>query len=106
MVRYTHDKLVEKILSDSENKQEYDRLEEEFALARELISARLRAGKTQDELAQEMHTSKSAISRLENSGGAKNHSPSLETLRKYAHALGCKLQVQLVPIQVRFPIKT
>ncbi len=98
MIRYTHEKLVEDILSNSKNREEYDKLEEEFTLARELISARLRSGKTQEELAQEMHTSKSAISRLENSGGAKNHSPSIETLRKYAHALGCKLQVQLVPI--------
>jgi DNA-binding XRE family transcriptional regulator len=98
MIRHTHKKLVEEFLSDPENKKEYDKLEEEFSLARELISARLNAGKTQEELAQEMHTTKSAISRLENSGGAKKHSPSLETLRKYAKALNCQLQVHLVPL--------
>ncbi|MFN7094550.1 MAG: multiprotein-bridging factor 1 family protein [Burkholderiales bacterium] len=99
MVRYTHEQLVKKLLSDPDNKKEYDNLEAEFALAREMISARLKAGKTQEELAHELHTTKSVISRLENAGGAKRHSPTLETLRKYAEALGCKLQVQLVPLK-------
>ncbi|MCC6596119.1 MAG: helix-turn-helix transcriptional regulator, partial [Rhodanobacteraceae bacterium] len=37
---------------------------------------------------------KSAISRLEASG---KHTPSLATLQRYAKAVGCDLQVKLVP---------
>jgi hypothetical protein len=36
----------------------------------------------------------SAISRLESAG---RHTPSLATLKKYAEAVGCDLQVKLVP---------
>jgi transcriptional regulator with XRE-family HTH domain len=41
-----------------------------------------------------MGTTKSAISRLETAG---KHAPSLNTLKKYAQAVGCELQVKLVP---------
>jgi transcriptional regulator with XRE-family HTH domain len=41
-----------------------------------------------------MGTTKSAISRLE---GAGRHTPSLATLKKYAAAVGCDLQIKLVP---------
>ena len=51
-------------------KAEYDALEDEFSLARELIEARTRAGLSQAELAQHMGTTQSAIARLE-SGKAR-----------------------------------
>jgi transcriptional regulator with XRE-family HTH domain len=44
-----------------------------------------------------MGTTKSAISRLEAAG---KHAPSLTTLKKYAAAVGCELQVKLVPHKV------
>lgn len=97
MARYTHEEIVEKLLSDPENKKEYDRLEEEeFSFYREILKARLDSGKTQEEIAKKMNTTKSAVSRFENSGGKKKHSPTLETLRKYAKALDCELRIQLV----------
>lgn len=99
MARYTHEEIVEQLLSDPENKKEYDALEEEFALFGEMLKARLNAGKTQDDVAEALHTTKSAVSRLENSGGKKHHSPTIETLRKYATALGCQLRVQFVPLK-------
>jgi transcriptional regulator with XRE-family HTH domain len=40
-----------------------------------------------------MGTTKSAISRLESAG---KHTPSLATLKRYASAVGCELQVKLV----------
>ena len=73
--------------------EEYERLSEEFSLARELLRARAKAGMTQDQVAQSMGTTKSAISRLEAAG---KHSPSVETLRRYAHAVGCEVQIRLV----------
>ncbi|MBY0380176.1 MAG: helix-turn-helix domain-containing protein [Burkholderiales bacterium] len=96
MIRYTHDKVREQLLSNIENMQEYENLADEFALVREMIKARLKSGKTQEELAKTLHTTKSAISRLENSGGKNKHSPTLSTLRKYADALGYTVKVRFV----------
>jgi len=72
----------------------YDELEEEYQLARELLRARVGAGLTQEEVAESMGTTKSAISRLEAAG---KHSPSVATLKKYAHAVGCVVEIHLVP---------
>lgn len=72
----------------------YDSLELEYALAGQMLKARSKAGMTQDAVAERMGTTKSAISRLEAAG---RHAPSLETLKKYAAAVGCDLQVKLVP---------
>ena len=89
----THEEMIEKMLQNPEVRAEYERLQPEFALLR----ARLEAGKTQDEVAQLMHTNKSAISRLENGGGKSKHAPSIAILRRYAEAIGYDLVIQLVP---------
>ena len=91
--KYTHEEMINIMLSDSETKKAYDNLEPEFAL----LSTRLKAGKTQEEVAKLMHTTKSVISRLENGGGKNKHSPSIETLRRYANAIGYKLSIKFVP---------
>ena len=72
----------------------YDSLELEYTVASQMLKARAKAGLTQDAVAERMGTTKSAISRLE---GAGRHAPSLATLKKYAAAVGCDLQVRLVP---------
>ncbi len=72
----------------------YDALELEYAVASQMLKARSRAGLTQDVVAERMGTTKSAISRLEAAG---KHTPSLATLKRYAAAVGCELQVRLVP---------
>jgi DNA-binding XRE family transcriptional regulator len=71
----------------------YDALELEYAVAGQMLKARSRAGLTQDVVAERMGTTKSAISRLESAG---KHTPSLATLKRYAAAVGCELQVRLV----------
>jgi DNA-binding XRE family transcriptional regulator len=71
----------------------YDNLEEEYLLVRELLSARAKSGLTQEAVAELMGTTKSAVSRLESAG---KHAPSITTLKKYAQAVGCELQVKLV----------
>jgi transcriptional regulator with XRE-family HTH domain len=43
-----------------------------------------------------MGTQAPAVARLENSLASGKHSPSIETLRKYAKALGKRLEVHLV----------
>jgi DNA-binding XRE family transcriptional regulator len=75
-------------------KEAYDALELEYKVASQMLRARARAGLTQDAVAEKMGTTKSAISRLESAG---KHAPSLATLKRYAQAVGCDLQVKLVP---------
>lgn len=73
----------------------YDALELEYQIANQMLKARAKAGLTQDAVAELMGTTKSAVSRLESAG--KKHAPSISTLKRYAQAVGCELQVKLVP---------
>ena len=92
----THEEMVEKMLKDPEVKAEFDALKPEFELLDELLKARDEAGLTQEEVVRRMGTSRPAVARIEAGGGSKGHSPSIATLRKYADAVGCKLEVKLV----------
>ena len=93
----THEEMVAKWMKDPEFKTEYDALEEEFSLFDALVEARQQAGLSQEEIARRMGTKAPAIARLESSGGRKKPSPTLSTLQKYARALGCRLEIRLVP---------
>ncbi len=93
----THKDLVKKMLKKPAVKAAYIAQAEEFALLDVLLEARRRAGLTQAQVAEKMGTKTPAIARLEAGGGAKRHSPSLATLRKYAEAVGCRLEVRLRP---------
>jgi DNA-binding XRE family transcriptional regulator len=75
----------------------YSALALEYQVADQMLRARSRAGLTQDAVAERMGTTKSAISRLES---ASKHAPSLATLKRYARAVGCELQVKLVRTKV------
>lgn len=75
---------LEKQLHDKNFRDEYDALEEEFTVAREVIRLRLEKGWTQKELAEHAHTSQPAIARLE-SGNYRNL--SLSFLRRIGKAL-------------------
>ena len=79
------------LLTDPEVKAAYDELEEQYALAREFIAARVRAGLTQSQLAERMQTKQSTIARLE-SGKVM---PSLRTLRRLADATNSTATVKL-----------
>jgi DNA-binding XRE family transcriptional regulator len=72
----------------------YNDLAEEYTLVREMLSARSKSGLTQEAVAELMGTTKSAVSRLESAG---KHAPSLTTLKKYAHAVGCDLKIEFIP---------
>lgn len=77
---------------------EYDALEDEFALLDELLKARKKAGMTQEDVARAMNTKAPAVARIESGGGSQKHSPSIETLRKYAKVVGCRVKINLEPI--------
>jgi transcriptional regulator with XRE-family HTH domain len=93
-VGHDHDAFLKKALKRKGFSEAYADLEDEYALIRELLAARSRAGLTQEEVAESMGTTKSAVSRLEAAG---KHSPSVTTLKKYAHAVGCEVEIRLVP---------
>lgn len=77
-------------------KKEYDSLKVEFDLLEAMIKARLDAGKTQEDVAKKMKTTTSVVGRLETGGGARKHSPTYESLQRYARALNCDLEVRFV----------
>jgi ribosome-binding protein aMBF1 (putative translation factor) len=83
--------LVDSWQDDPEFRAAYEALDEEFAIASQIIEARARAGLTQGELAKRMKTSQSSIARLE-SGRSK---PSVTTLQKLALATNSKLRLTL-----------
>ena len=72
---------------------EYDALEEEFALAAALIRARSAADMTQEDVAQAMGTTQTAIARLESG----RQMPSTRTLQRFAKATGSKLRISFEP---------
>lgn len=90
----THKELKIRALEREDVKDAYDQLNEEFTFLDEFWKARSSAGITQAEVAERIGTTQSAIARLESGRG--KHSPSLSTLQKYAHALGCRLELRLV----------
>lgn len=57
-----------------------------------LKQARVEIGFTQEEIAQKLHTKKSAISRIENHA----QDIKLSTLQNFAHILGKELRVRLI----------
>jgi transcriptional regulator with XRE-family HTH domain len=75
-------------------RREYEGLKEEFEILDKILRARAEAGVTQAELAARIGTTQSAVARLET--GLGKHSPSIGTLKRYASALGYRLQVRLV----------
>ena len=85
-------RLKKKWLADLSFRQSYDALKPEFAVARQLIAARRRAGLSQAEVARKMGTTQSAIARLESG----QRLPALSSLQRYAAAIGHKVEVHLV----------
>ncbi|MPV59487.1 transcriptional regulator [Burkholderia sp. HI2761] len=90
----TYKALRERALADPKVRAEYERLNrEEFALLDAMLAARRAAGLSQADIAERMGTKAPAITRLERSLATGQHSPSIETLRKYAAACGKKLVI-------------
>lgn len=78
--------------TDTDFANNFDAGYEDFKIGEMLKQARTEVGLTQDDIAQKLHTKKSAISRMENH--AKDI--KLSTLQNFAHILGKELKIQLV----------
>jgi predicted transcriptional regulator len=79
-------------LKNPQVRHEYENLEDEFELAKEVIELRKKNKLTQKELAEQVGTSQPAIARLE-SGSYQNL--SLSFLRRLADALGAVPEIHL-----------
>ena len=86
--------LKKRLMDDPEFREEYARVDNEYALVEALVSARTAAKLTQAEVARRLGTTQSAVARLE--GGRV--SPSFVTLRRYAEATGTRLIIGLMPV--------
>jgi len=78
--------------SDKEFTENFEDGYQEFKIGEMLKMARKETGLTQEEVANAMHTQKSAISRIE------NHAQDirLSTLQAFAHIMGKELKIQLI----------
>ena len=81
--------VLEEMLRDPETRAAYEALEPAYQVA----CRRIEQGLTQEELARRAGTKQPSIARLE----AGRREPSLAYLRRVAAALGCRLDVRLVP---------
>ena len=83
----------EKLLAENPAmRAEYDRLGPRFEALSRLISERSKQKLSQTEVARRMHVQPNVVSRLESA----QHSPRLDTLVDYAHALGFDVSLRLV----------
>lgn len=92
--RHDHDAFLRKARKRRGFQAAYKARAVEYGVAHEMLAARARAGLTQETVAIRMGTSKSTVSRLESAG---KHAPSLASLKKYAKAVGCKIEIRLIP---------
>lgn len=88
---YSHEELHKEWMKDPDYRREYEKLEPEFQIAKQIIGARIKKKMTQEELAEKAGTGQAVISRLEGMNGK----PSISLLRKVAHALNIKIRVTI-----------
>jgi DNA-binding XRE family transcriptional regulator len=79
------------LLKDEEFCAVYAGLEDEFALAGQIIEARRKAHLTQDDVAKKMGTTQSVVARLESG----HPLPSLRSLKRYAQAVNGNLEIRV-----------
>ncbi len=92
-----YEKVLAKFMQDPVFKREYDALEPEFQIIRQLVELRIKRRMTQTELARRVGTAQPNIARLESQKRIKN----LDYLQKVANALDADVQVRIVPRAAR-----
>lgn len=86
---YTHEELHKEWMKDPEFRREYEKLEPEFQIARQIIGARIKQKISQTQLAKRAGTGQAVISRLEGMSGK----PSISLLERVAKALNTRITV-------------
>ena len=87
--------LKKKWMEDPEFRKEYDALAPEFDVSEMLVSMRRQGQLTQEQMAERLHTTQSAVARLESG----KQDPKLSMLRAYADAAGVDLVIAFRPKQ-------
>lgn len=88
---YSHEELHREWMKDPGFRCEYEKLETEFQIARQIIGARLKKKMTQKDLAEKVNTGQAVISRLEGMNGK----PSISLLERVAKALDTKISITI-----------
>ena len=91
--RPTFQAFKEKALQREGVRTEYDELKPIYELKKQMVTARLVAKLSQEDVATMLHTKKSNISRLESLN--TKHLPNLSTLIEYAKVIGFNLEINL-----------
>lgn len=94
-VPHDHEAMVKDALKNPAFAKAWSEPDPEMETLDVFPRARKSAGLTQADVAQRMGVSQPVVGRIESPG--KRHSPSLNTLRRYAAAVGRDLSFKLVP---------
>lgn len=86
--------LREEALGDPEVRAAYEKRRLSYELGQQVRTLRERAGLTQGELAERIHSTQGTIARME-AGGRE---PAVSTLARIAAALEARVEVRLVPL--------
>ncbi|MCI5143073.1 MAG: XRE family transcriptional regulator [Candidatus Electrothrix sp. ATG1] len=84
--------IKERKARDPEFAEGYEAGYQDFKIGAMLKAAREEAGMTQEQVAEKMHTKKTAVSRIENYA----QDVKLSTLAKFAQAFGKTLRIEVV----------
>lgn len=87
-----YENFKEKLLSNPEIMAEYEALEPEYQLIREMMQGRKELNLSQQALADITGINRADISRLENG----NANPSLNTIKRVAEGLGKKVVIRFL----------
>lgn len=93
----TWDSIRSDVLANPEVKAEYDALDAEFSIARQVIALRAASGLTQREFAERVGIKQPQLARIESG----KQVPRLDTLVKLAAGAGYTLEVNFIPPQGR-----
>lgn len=91
----TYEEMKAIALSNPVVRTEFERIErEEMPMLDAILKARKEAKLTQEQVAKRMGVSTPVVSRLESALITGKHSPSIATLKRYAEAMGKRLDIR------------
>lgn len=88
------DKLIKKQMKNPKFREEMEKTELEYQIARAMMKARLEKNMTQTQVAKVAGIDQADVSRVENGVG----NPKISTLRRIANSLGMEVRFDLVPM--------
>lgn len=88
------DRLIKKQMKNPKFREEMEKTELEYQIARAMMKARLEKNMTQTQVAKVAGIDQADVSRVENGVG----NPKISTLRRIANSLGMEVRFDLVPM--------